>query len=91
METQALFCLIITSGARYTGDITTIPGKTQFVLPPSSVTTRKFELISEDASNVNTITSMTQRNFVNYGVAANQGNYLIISNPVLYNNGSGSK
>ncbi len=81
--------LDITSGARYIADITSIPGKLQFVLPPSSVTLRKFELISEDASNVNIIGSLTKRNFVNYGVAANQGNYLIISNPVLYNNGSG--
>ncbi|MGZ4049194.1 MAG: putative type IX secretion system sortase PorU2, partial [Bacteroidia bacterium] len=81
--------LDISSGARYTGDITSIPGKVQFVLPPSSITKRRFELVSEDASNVNFISSLTQRNFVNYGVAGNQGNYLIISNPVLYNNGSG--
>ena len=81
--------LDITSGARYTGDITTTPGKILFVLPPSSATLRKFEMVSEDASNINSVSSLTQRNFVNYGVAANQGNYLIISNPVLYNNGSG--
>lgn len=81
--------LDITSGARYTGDITSIPGKVQFALPPSAITKRKFELISEDASNINIIGSLTQRNFINYGNAANQGNYLIISNPVLYNNGSG--
>ncbi|KAA9039250.1 hypothetical protein FW778_10490 [Ginsengibacter hankyongi] len=81
--------LDITSGARYIGDITSSPGKVLFVLPPSSITKRKFEIVSEDASNINFISSLTQRNFVNYGVAANQGNYLIISNPVLYNNGSG--
>jgi hypothetical protein len=81
--------LDITTGARYTGDITSIAGKVQFVLPPSGIAKRKFELISEDASNINIINSLTERNFVNYGVAANQGNYLIISNPVLYNNGSG--
>lgn len=81
--------LDITSGARYVGDITSSPGKVLFALPPSSVTKRKFELVSEDASNINFITTLTQRNFVNYAVAANQGDYLIISNPVLYNNGSG--
>ncbi|HSQ43451.1 MAG TPA: C25 family cysteine peptidase, partial [Ginsengibacter sp.] len=81
--------LDISSGARYLGDITSTPGKVLFALPPSSVTKRKFELISEDASNINFITSFTQRNFVNYGTAANQGNYLIISNSVLYDNGSG--
>ena len=81
--------LDLTSGARYTGDITTLPGKTLFVLPPSAISKRKFEMISEDASNVDIINTLTQRNFVNFGVAANQGSYLIISNPVLYNNGSG--
>ena len=81
--------LDITSGARYIGDITTTPGKILFVLPPSSAALRKFEMVNEDASNINSVSSLTQRNFVNYGVAANQGNYLIISNPVLYNNGSG--
>lgn len=81
--------LDLTSNLRYTGDITTNPGNVLFALPPSSITTRKFQLISEDPSNVNTINTLTQRNFVNYGVASNQGNYLIISNPVLYNNGSG--
>ncbi len=30
-----------------------------------------------------------QKNFTNFGVAANQAEYIIISNPVLFNNGSG--
>ncbi|MGH2565265.1 MAG: hypothetical protein ACRDE5_12170, partial [Ginsengibacter sp.] len=81
--------LDIASGARYAGDIASIPGKVLFALPPSAITKRKFELISEDLSNLNIITALTQRNFVNYGLAANQGNYLIISNSILYNNGSG--
>ena len=50
---------------------------------------RKFELISEDASNVNNVGTFSQKNFTNFGVAANQGDYIIISNPVLFNNGSG--
>lgn len=78
-----------TSNKRYTGDVTSTPGEVKFVLPPSSITTRKFELISEDASNVNNIGTFSQKNFTNFGVAANQGNYIIISNPVLFNNGSG--
>ncbi len=59
------------------------------MLPPSTVTQRKFELVSENSSNINTITSFTQRSFVNYGATANQGNYLIISNTALYNDGTG--
>ena len=81
--------LDLTSNSRYTGDITSIPGKVQFVLPASSVALRKFELISEDVSNINFITSFAQKNFTNFGVAANQANYIIISNSALYNNGSG--
>ena len=41
--------LDLTSNKRYIGDITSTPGKVQFVLPPSSATLRKFELVSEDA------------------------------------------
>ncbi len=81
--------LDITSGNRYIGDITTFPGKVLFVLPPSAIAKRKFQLVSEDASNINIIGSLTKRNFINYGIAGNQANYIIISNPVLYNNGSG--
>jgi len=81
--------LDLTSNKRYIGDITSIPGKVQFVLPPSSASQRKFQLASENASNINTVTSLQQQNFVNYSLAANQGDYLIISNSALYNNGSG--
>jgi hypothetical protein len=81
--------LDLTSNLRYAGDVTSISGKVQFVLPPSSAPVRQFVLISEDPSVVKTITTMTQRNFVNYGVAGNQGNYVIISNSALFNNGAG--
>ena len=76
------------SGNRYTGDISTI-GKVKFVLPASAITLRKFILVSEDAANVKNISNAVQRNFVNYSIAANQANYLIISHPSLYNNGAG--
>ena len=81
--------LDMSSGARYLGDITSTPGKVKFALPPSSVGKRKFLLISEDPALVNTINTLSVRNFTNFSLAANQGNYLIISNPILYNNGSG--
>ena len=81
--------LDLTSNARYVGDVTSTPGKVKFVLPPSAIAVRKFELVSENASTINNVTTLLQRNFTNYGLAANQGDYLIISNPVLYNNGSG--
>ncbi len=80
--------LDLTTGNRYTGDITT-PGKIKFVLPASITALRKFILISQEASNVNNVINPVQRNFVNYSIPSNQGNYLIISNPALYNNGAG--
>lgn len=73
---------------RYIGDIST-PGQVKFALPPSSDTLRKFNLVSQDASNINQVTSLTSKTFINFANTANQGDYLIISNPVLYNNGSG--
>ena len=78
----------IASNKRYIGDIST-PGKVKFVLPPSTIPLRKFQLSSVDPGIVQNINSFEKKNLVNYGVAANQGNYLIISNPVLYNSTSG--
>ncbi|MDQ6757012.1 MAG: C25 family cysteine peptidase [Bacteroidota bacterium] len=80
--------LDINSGKRYTADIST-PGKVKIVLPPSLNPIRKFVLMSEDASNINSVLNITQRNFVNYSLASNQANYLIISNKALFDNGAG--
>ena len=79
----------INDGRRYAGDIS-VAGKVRFALPASAGPTRKFTLVSEDATNVTTINSLTTKSFVNYGLAANQGDYLIISNPVLFNDGNGN-
>ncbi|MBL0359262.1 MAG: hypothetical protein IPP72_21415 [Chitinophagaceae bacterium] len=79
----------LNDGNRYTGDIS-VAGKVRFVLPASLDAARKFMLVSEDASNVKTFTTASVKNFVNFNETANQGNYLIISNPVLYNDGNGN-
>ncbi len=73
---------------RYLGDIST-PGQVKFVLPPSSDTLRKFNLMSQVVSNINSVTGFTTKTFTNFANAANQGDYLIISNSVLYNDGTG--
>ncbi len=73
---------------RIIGDISTA-GQVKFALAPSFDTLRKFNLMSADPSNIGLITSLVTKTFINYGLSSNQGNYLIISNPVLYNNGSG--
>jgi hypothetical protein len=81
--------LDFTANKRYTGDITT-PGKVKFVLPPSADTVRKFVLVSEDPSAITNISKPEKREFVNYAASANQGDYLIITNPILFTSSSGS-
>jgi len=78
----------LTNGKSYVADISN-PSLIKIVLQPSSVN-RKLLLVSEDASNISAITSFQTRNFVNYGLPANQGNYLIIANSVLFNGAGGS-
>jgi hypothetical protein len=51
---------------------------------------RKFVLISLEPSNIAAIGTMKQRNFINYNLATNQGDYLIISHPRLYSGPNGS-
>ncbi|MEI8059132.1 MAG: C25 family cysteine peptidase, partial [Ferruginibacter sp.] len=78
----------INNGFRYIGDIGT-PGQVKFALPASANPVRKFNLMSQDSSNISLINQITTKSFVNINLAANQGDYIIISNPVLYDNGSG--
>jgi hypothetical protein len=77
----------MTSGSRYIGEIASTPGKVKFVLPASSQA-RKLILMNQE--NAQTINSFTQRNFLNITDPSNQGDYVIISHPVLYNDGSGN-
>lgn len=76
-------------GERYVGDITTTPGSILFALPGSAAA-RDLLLVSEDAGNIATVTSLTAKTFINYGLAANQGDYMIISHPSLYVGTSGN-
>jgi flagellar hook assembly protein FlgD len=79
----------LSNGKRYMADLSATPAL-KFVLPPSSVS-RSLVLVSEDATNVNDITSLETRNFINYtSTSSNVGDYLIISNPVLFNGAGGS-
>jgi hypothetical protein len=78
----------ITGGRRYAGDISAA-GQVKFVLPPSFDPLRKFILVNEDVSNILNISQLSAKTFFNFTSTANQGDYVIISNPVLYDNGSG--
>lgn len=79
----------INNGRRYTGDVVSTPGKVKFVLPASADPVRKFILNNIETANINTVSSLTSKTFINYNTAANKGDYIIITNPVLYNDGSG--
>jgi hypothetical protein len=76
-----------TNGARYTAVGT---GGTLYFLLPGSAAARKLILISEDAANIQSVNGLTSKNFVNFASSGNQGNYLIISNPLLYTGSSGN-
>ena len=78
----------LTNGNRYVADITN-PALIKIALLPSSVD-RNLVLVSEDPSNVKTVNTFKQRIFNNPGLAANQGNYLIISNQALLTASNGS-
>lgn len=78
----------LTFGTRYVADMN--GGTARFVLPASTSESR-YVMVSEDPSNVRTVNSLTQRNFVNYKTVANQGNYLMISHPLLNVGTSGRK
>ena len=81
-----LYC--VSDGLRLVGDIT-IAGQVSFVLPGSNINLRKFYLVNEEVANVKIITTITAKSFINFKDVNNQGNYLIISNPNLYNDGNG--
>jgi hypothetical protein len=78
----------ITNSRRYLGDITN-KALVKFALPPSA-TRRRLMLIHQQANLITTINTFEQRNFINYALTTNQGDYLIISNKVLTNASGGT-
>jgi hypothetical protein len=73
--------LDITNGKRYTADIST-PGTLKIALEPS-LSARHLVLVSQEAANIASVSSLTSRNFVDYSQPANQGTFLIITNSLL--------
>jgi len=78
----------MTTGARYAAIVAA--GNIFYFELPASASTRNFVMVSEDASNISTVTSLTPKTFVNFANSANQGNYIIISNPLLYTGANGN-
>ena len=67
----------LTNGRRYTA--ISNGGFLKFALP-ASVTDRRLVLVSEDVSNIQTVNTLTSKTFVDFSNAANQADYIIISN-----------
>jgi len=78
----------LTNGNRYEANLGT-PGMLRFNLQSSAIS-RDLVLVNEDGSNIKSINVFKQRNFVNYALAANQGDFLIITHPSLLNGSAGS-
>jgi hypothetical protein len=75
----------IANSTRYVG---LVSGDTiSFLLQPSAQQ-YKLALVRGDGSVGASITSLEKRKFTDYSLTANQGNYLIITNPMLYGSGS---
>jgi hypothetical protein len=71
----------LTNGRRYVADISN-PLSIKIALLPSA-TERELVLVSQDATNLRSVTSFQQRNFINLALPANQGDFLIITHPAL--------
>jgi len=72
----------LTNGKRYVGDIS-VADTVQFVTD-GLLTASDFVLISPETVTTTTVSGLVTRNFVDYSNINNQGNYIIISNPLLY-------
>jgi hypothetical protein len=79
--------LNLTDGLRIVGDVST-PGVVKFVVPAGGA--RDFVLVNEESSNAVAVPSLTAKTFQNFTTAANQGDYLIISNKVLFAGSNGN-
>jgi hypothetical protein len=76
----------LTNGRRYIADLS-ITDTIRFLTLPSA-TTSNLVLVKNDISNSFVVTNFQQRNFTNFADILNQGDYLIISNPLIYGTGS---
>ncbi|HEV9038320.1 MAG TPA: C25 family cysteine peptidase, partial [Puia sp.] len=75
----------LTNGLRYTG---VVSGTTVSFALNGSTATYNLVLVNEDPSTVHAVSTLTQKTFQNFANSSVQGNYLIITNPLLYNDGT---
>src|SRR5687768_1613828 len=78
----------LTNGKRYVADISD-PSVVKVVLEPSNVD-RKLLLVNETVSNIKQVSGFITRNFMNPNTTSNQGDYLIITHPILFDGPGGT-
>ncbi len=76
-----------TNGKRYVGEIS--GSLVKIVLEPSAIA-RKLVLVSQNGSAISSITTLQSRSFINYNIAGTQADYIIITNPILFNGANGT-
>jgi hypothetical protein len=76
----------LTNGKKYEGNLV-IADTIRFLTEPSTVKAN-LVLVNSSASNALNISTLQTRNFVDYNTVSNQGDYIIISNPLIYGSGS---
>ena len=79
--------LNLTNGERITGDIST-PGTIKFVVKGGGE--RDFVLVNAETSNSIAVNSLVPKTFVDFSNPSNQGDYLIISNQILFTGSHGN-
>ena len=79
----------LTNGRRYEADVSN-PSLIKVFIQPSAIS-QQFVMVSQAASNAKTITTLESRNFVNYMLPANQGDYLMITNNAVLTGSNGSQ
>jgi hypothetical protein len=77
----------LTTGERIVSQVDA-GGKVKLMIPALPAV-QQFYLVNE-VDGFTSINSLTQRNFVNYGQAANQGDYIIISNRQIWDGSAGN-
>ncbi|HEX3934902.1 MAG TPA: hypothetical protein VHW43_09515, partial [Puia sp.] len=75
----------LSNGYRYSA---VVSGSTLAFALPGTAAATSFVLVNEDPGTVQNVTGLTVKNFENTSVGGNQANYIIISNPVLYTDGT---
>lgn len=76
----------LTNGKRYVADMS-VTDTLRFLLTPSTAGYH-LVLVRGDGTTAKTVTSLQKRNFIDYSKTENQGDYLIISNSLLYSGGN---